>query len=174
MEYIRNHCLENDLSLDRISAEFNITSSYLSRLVRTSVGCGYKDYVLRLRMEQACIFLKQGMSTTDTCRECGYVNISHFIKTFKQFTGMTPSSYQRDAQSFMQAYFCGNGDFVRSRYDGLGLCMRLEQQRVQQSKQHSRSNSGRCIGHAAVKRANQPVFIHGFKSAHGQGISKTC
>lgn len=103
MEYIRNHCLENDLSLDRISAEFNITSSYLSRLVRTSVGCGYKDYVLRLRMEQACIFLKQGMSTTDTCRECGYVNISHFIKTFKQFTGMTPSSYQRDAQSSMQA-----------------------------------------------------------------------
>ena len=28
-----------------------------------------------------------------TCRNCGYVNISHFIKTFKQFSGTTPSNY---------------------------------------------------------------------------------
>ena len=33
------------------------------------------------------------MSVGDTCRNCGYVNISHFIKTFKQFSGTTPSNY---------------------------------------------------------------------------------
>lgn len=93
LDYIRAHCLENDLSLDSISAQFGITAGYVSRLVRSSVGCGYKEYVMRLRMERACAFLQQGMSVGDTCRNCGYVNISHFIKTFKQFSGTTPSNY---------------------------------------------------------------------------------
>ena len=95
-DYIREHYCENDLSLEKIAAEFNITSGYLSRLIRTSTGVGYKDYVLRLRMDLARQCLREGMSTTETCHRCGYANVSHFIKTFKQFCGVTPSVYQKE------------------------------------------------------------------------------
>ena len=95
IDYVRNHYTENDLSLDRLASEFHVSAGYLSRLIRTSLGIKYKDYVLRLKMDYAKECLNQGMSVTMTSKNCGYANISHFIKAFKMYVGVTPSAYQK-------------------------------------------------------------------------------
>lgn len=95
VDYVRKHYTENDLSLDRLAEEFHVSAGYLSRLFRTSLGVKYKDYVLQLKMDYARQCLRQGMSVTQTGKECGYANISHFIKAFKMFVGATPSAYQK-------------------------------------------------------------------------------
>lgn len=95
LAYIGEHFRENDLSLDKIASEFHLSPVYLSAQLKSVAGIGYKDHVLHLRMEHARECLARGMSTNDTCAECGYVNVSHFIKTFKQTVGVTPSVYQK-------------------------------------------------------------------------------
>lgn len=95
VDYVRNHYTENDLSLDRLASEFHVSAGYLSRLFRSSLGIKYKDYVLRLKMEYAKECLTKGISVTNTSKECGYANISHFIKAFRLFVGVTPSAYQK-------------------------------------------------------------------------------
>jgi YesN/AraC family two-component response regulator len=94
--YIRAHFMEYDLSLDRLAHEFNLSATYLSRLIKKAAGQNYKDYVIHLRIDAAKRFLMAGMSVADTCEKIGYVNISHFIKTFKQLTGQTPSGYKKE------------------------------------------------------------------------------
>ena len=98
VDYVRNHYTENDLSLDRLAAEFHVSAGYLSRLFRSSLGIKYKDYVLRLKMDYAKECLNQGMSVTHTSQSCGYANISHFIKAFRLFVGVTPSAWQKGEQ----------------------------------------------------------------------------
>lgn len=93
--YIDEHCLEYDLSLERLSREFGRSISVLSRLVKEAAGENYKDYVILLKIEHARKFLEAGFSVTDTCEKVGYSNLSHFIRTFKQLTGYTPSAYQK-------------------------------------------------------------------------------
>lgn len=93
--YIRAHFMEYDLSLDRLAHEFNLSATYLSRLIKKAAGQNYKDYVIHLRIDAAKRFLEDGMSVAETCEKVGYVNISHFIKTFKQLTGQTPSGYKK-------------------------------------------------------------------------------
>lgn len=99
LEYVRAHYMENDLSLERLAEEFQVSAGYLSRLIRTSSGMKYKDYVLRLKMERAQECLRQGDSVTLTSQQCGYANISHFIKAFKLYVGVTPSVFQRSGEA---------------------------------------------------------------------------
>lgn len=99
LEYVKAHYMENDLSLERLAEEFQVSAGYLSRLIRTSSGMKYKDYVLRLKMERAQECLRQGDSVTLTSQQCGYANISHFIKAFKLYVGVTPSVFQRGGQA---------------------------------------------------------------------------
>ena len=97
--YIRDHFTEYDLSLERLASAFSLSDKYVSRLIKKAAGQNYKDYVIALRIDAAKRFLKDGMSVTQTCEKIGYVNISHFIKTFKQLTGQTPTGYKKSLDS---------------------------------------------------------------------------
>ena len=49
-----------------------------------------------LRMEAAQGFLREeGLSIAETANRVGYFNISHFIKCFKTYTGMTPGEWKK-------------------------------------------------------------------------------
>lgn len=97
--YIDAHFAEYDLSLEKLSAQFNLSVSYLSRLIKKLTGFNYRDYVIRLKIKRAKELLAQGVSVAATNDLIGYANISHFIKTFKKMEGVTPSVYQRSHQA---------------------------------------------------------------------------
>ena len=97
--YIDAHFAEYDLSLEKLSAQFNLSVSYLSRLIKKLTGFNYRDYVIRLKIKRAKELLAQGVSVAATNDLIGYANISHFIKTFKKMEGVTPSVYQRSHQT---------------------------------------------------------------------------
>lgn len=103
LAYIAEHCLEYDLSLERLSQEFGRSVSVLSRVIKQAAGENYKDYVILLKIEHAKRLLKEGCSVTETCEQVGYSNLSHFIRTFKQVAGSTPSAYKKQAGSRMPA-----------------------------------------------------------------------
>lgn len=48
-----------------------------------------------MRIEKAKNMLMQGMSVAETAEQLGYTNVYHFIRQFKQITGITPGKAAR-------------------------------------------------------------------------------
>ena len=98
LEYIEANYTSYDVSLDSIAEDLHISSGHLSRLIKQETGLNYKEYLSRLRMEFAKNMLKDpAVSVMDVSQQVGYNNVSHFIKVFQKYTGMTPARY-RDEQ----------------------------------------------------------------------------
>ena len=95
IEYIHTHYKENSLSLDSISAAFGVSTNTLYRLVKRETHMTYREYVVKLRIDVAKrLLLRQDRTVTEVASQVGYVNLSHFIKSFKALTGLTPAQYR--------------------------------------------------------------------------------
>lgn len=94
--YVREHCLDGDISLSSTAEALGISTKQVSRLLRMEVDMTFKEYLLHLRMCAAQDFLREeGLSIAETAGRVGYFNISHFIKCFKAYTGMTPGEWKK-------------------------------------------------------------------------------
>lgn len=93
INYIQKHCLDYDLSLQSVAENFQRSTRHISRIVRMETGKGYREFITQLRMEHAKTLLRSGKRVTDVCEAVCYISKSHFIKTFTQYTGMTPALY---------------------------------------------------------------------------------
>lgn len=94
--YVREHCLDGDISLSSTAEALGISTKQVSRLLRMEVDMTFKKYLLHLRMSAAQDFLREeGLSIAETAGRVGYFNISHFIKCFKAYTGMTPGEWKK-------------------------------------------------------------------------------
>jgi len=94
VEYI-NENYQKECTLEELSKIAGISRFYLIRIFKDCMGKSPYDYLLDIRIENAKLLLARGnISITDICHECGFNNMSHFIRTFKKKTGITPSRYK--------------------------------------------------------------------------------
>lgn len=93
--YIQEHCLDGNISLSSTAEAMGISTKQVSRFLRAEVDMTFKEYLLQLRMTAAQGFLREGLSITETAKRVGYFNISHFIKSFKTYNGMTPGEWKK-------------------------------------------------------------------------------
>lgn len=83
------------LTLDELAREAGVHPVHLSRVFRRCVGRGISEYVHRLRVRAACErMLVPGSSLAELSFSLGYADQSHFIRSFRSFTGMTPSAFR--------------------------------------------------------------------------------
>lgn len=93
--YIREHCTDYNISLDLVAQEFQITTSYLCRIIKQQVGMSYKEYLTELRIAEAKrLLMEEEISVTEVCMRVGYTNTSNFIRVFQKYTGMTPAKFR--------------------------------------------------------------------------------
>ena len=93
--FIMKNIQMTDLNLMYLSKEFNISYSYFSRIFSEIMGKNFSKYLVEARMERACEYLKNSDFRIDTILEMvGYNDKSYFIKSFKNYTGLTPSKYR--------------------------------------------------------------------------------
>lgn len=96
-EYIDAHFAEYDISIENVADALRVSTAAVRQAVLTHTGKRYKDYLIYLRMEYAKVLLRQeDLSVAELCQKVGYGNISHFIKLFRETTGVTPAKYRRD------------------------------------------------------------------------------
>lgn len=93
-EYIRAHFAQ-DLSLDSVSRQVNVSPYYFSKLFKEETGQTFVEYLTNIRMEKA----KTLLSTTDKsmkeiCTSVGYADPNYFSRSFKKNTGETPTEYR--------------------------------------------------------------------------------
>jgi len=91
-------------SIRAIAGRYNISSRYLSRLFLQYTGVTPKLYDKIHRFQQSLRLITENRySLTSIAYDCGYFDQSHFIRDFKHFAGITPSSYLPEAYPVAQA-----------------------------------------------------------------------
>lgn len=93
-ELLHAHCFES-LSLSAIAEAVSMHPSHITRAFRQFYGCTTGEYVRQLRVEMAA----RQLSTSDIplaaiAASAGFSDQSHFSKTFKCLTGLTPAQYR--------------------------------------------------------------------------------
>jgi AraC family transcriptional regulator len=94
-DFLHAHFTES-LSVEAVAAAAGVHPSHLMRGFRRHCRCTIGDYVRRLRVEYACHLLStSGAPAAEIARTVGFADQSHFTRTFKGCTGMTPAAFQK-------------------------------------------------------------------------------
>lgn len=89
---IRNQ-YQSIISVEDISKLLNINEKYFSKLFKQYLGCGFVEFLTKVKMEHAAEFLAQGKSVKEVAELTGYNDATYFSRVFHQYFGVTPSKY---------------------------------------------------------------------------------
>lgn len=92
-EYLDESYL-NEITLDDLSKISGISKYYLIRQFEESQGLSPHKYLTNLRINHAKNLLRNEDNFADIALESGFYDQSHFIKYFKEYTGVTPTKYR--------------------------------------------------------------------------------
>jgi AraC family transcriptional regulator len=98
------------LQLSRLARAAGVTTAQLARAVRRDFGVSVRTYVQQIRVEQAAMLLDEGLPIATVALELGYYDQSHFTRTFKRVTGLTPGVYQRTHPDQCSSLSLGGAD----------------------------------------------------------------
>ncbi len=91
--FLKDHYAESDVSLAQLSRYVGVSPFYLVRLFKRYAGQTPFEFLLNYRVERAKSLLSREVSLTQVGLDAGFYDQSHFIKSFKRITGVTPGAY---------------------------------------------------------------------------------
>jgi len=93
---IRSDCCDVSLTNARLAYECNISEVYFRKLFTKHFGISPKQFIIDLRIQRAKQMLAEGaLSVSVISEKCGFSNLYHFCRLFKQRVGITPSEYRK-------------------------------------------------------------------------------
>lgn len=102
LQNARRRILESpqlDWNVDDIAREAGISKSYFQRLYRETFGTSCMEDIINARIDRAKRLLENtDLQIGDIAVECGYSNGSHFMRQFRQKTGVTALEYRKDSR----------------------------------------------------------------------------
>lgn len=87
--------IESFMSLEKISAHLGITPEYASTCFKKHMGISLMKYSKKIKIDRAKVLLTTtNKSMLDIAISLGFYDQSHFSRTFKSFTGVSPSEFR--------------------------------------------------------------------------------
>ncbi|HEX4851703.1 MAG TPA: helix-turn-helix domain-containing protein [Puia sp.] len=107
VQYILNKKAESNL--DQLIKDCNISNRYLQKVFVEKIGYSPKFFIRIVRFQQALHYLCAGKigSLTALGYRAGYFDQAHFIREFKEFTGLAPSQFH-PAKHPINQHFLGS------------------------------------------------------------------
>lgn len=90
-----NQNLSEDLSLDTLSNKFYSSKYHLLREFKKHTGYTLHNFIIQKRLLMSKSLLRNGMSISDVCAECGFNNYSNFIRSFTKTYNISPKKYAK-------------------------------------------------------------------------------
>lgn len=98
-EYIAQHFLDPDLSLNQVAAQVNLSPSHFSAVFSQQCGTTFKEYLTEIRIRKAKELLRTTAHRSyEISREIGYSDPHYFSHVFRKTTGLSPREFRLQAQ----------------------------------------------------------------------------
>ena len=83
------------LTLAQVAREAGFHPTYFSELFKATTGESFLTRLNTLRLEYACILLKDGHAVSYACFESGFGSLSNFTAAFRRRYGISPGKYAK-------------------------------------------------------------------------------
>ncbi|GAB3940512.1 hypothetical protein GCM10028805_02430 [Spirosoma harenae] len=99
VELLYEHYDQN-LSLTDLAVHLQLHPVYLCQQFPKLFQCTLGEFVRKIKIEKAIqqLIAKEPVSLTEVAYTCGFSDQSHFIRVFKQHTGLTPLTFRKLVQ----------------------------------------------------------------------------
>ncbi|NVO83539.1 AraC family transcriptional regulator [Hymenobacter terrestris] len=95
-QFVEQHYQRATLSVQEVADVAYLSVPAFCRYFKKMTRHTLTDFVQEYRVGQACrLLLDDDLAITQVCYACGFNNLSHFNKTFRKFTGQSPTEYRR-------------------------------------------------------------------------------
>ena len=84
---------DQPLTLDILAQHFFISKYHLCHIFKSATGLGVTEYLIKCRITKARDLLRRGYRVHEVGEMVGFRNNSHFIRTFRKMTGISPKAY---------------------------------------------------------------------------------
>ncbi|MFP4978418.1 helix-turn-helix domain-containing protein [Paenibacillus sp. CN-4] len=128
--YLRTH-YRDTLTVEKTAQQFFISPSYLSRVFHRLTGFHFREYILHIRVREAQRLLAESSAKIqEIASAVGFEHLSHFNKTFKKMTGLTPLQYRKAARSASPSGAGEPGGFEPGGFEPAGFPVRPDSRDV--------------------------------------------
>ena len=94
-QFVETHFAEL-VRLSVVAGHCHMSESEFSRVFKKEHGLTFCEYLLKFRIGKACELLADSPVQVKTVAfDVGFNDVSYFARTFRRYTGATPSSYQQ-------------------------------------------------------------------------------
>ncbi|MCR5725814.1 MAG: AraC family transcriptional regulator [Treponema sp.] len=94
IDWLNAHYTE-EVTLSRVSEQFGISASHVSRSFKAATHFGFVEYVNSLRVTEACRLLTGSrLSVLEIAMQCGFGSLTQFGRVFRSLTGTNPLDYR--------------------------------------------------------------------------------
>lgn len=94
--YIHDN-LKNSIRLEDVAACCGLSLSRFKVKFKEETGTTPRDYINRIKIEEAKKLLKAGKSVTNTALDLGFSTSNYFAVLFRKYTGQTPTQYREES-----------------------------------------------------------------------------
>lgn len=104
-KYIDENYYRTELSLNVVAQETSVNASYLSNIFKKEFKYSLSRYIIKVRLDHAIEYMKEnpGALLGEIAGEVGYTDVYYFSKSFKNYFGISPSTYRKERPSYTQA-----------------------------------------------------------------------
>ncbi|MFB6341758.1 helix-turn-helix domain-containing protein [Saccharicrinis sp. FJH62] len=96
LAFIETH-LHRNIQNEELAQKVNLVTNSFARLFRENVGLSVQKYIQKKRIEKALTLLHHSTFTIEQiARECGFYDLHHFSRVFKQELNMPPTYYRKN------------------------------------------------------------------------------
>lgn len=97
ISYLNVHALDkNKMKIKNLASEFAMSGNYFSIYVKKHTGLSIQQHLLQYRLKAAQKLLRQsGQNINEIAERLGFTDASHFNRTFKKHSGMSPLVFRR-------------------------------------------------------------------------------
>lgn len=101
IEIIQAQMAKDDIDMEHIAAALSLSRKQLRTRVMQLTGLNPVAYVLQVRLNCARhMIVNEDIALTTVANKCGFQNLSHFSKAFKQQFGISPLQFRKSSEHF--------------------------------------------------------------------------
>ena len=95
-EAIHSRLADSRLTLKDLALQLGFSPSYLSVLIKKTLGLPFQEYLIQERMKKAkLLLLTTDLKIYEIADQVGFEDMNYFSQRFKQVVGVTPRQYKK-------------------------------------------------------------------------------